>query len=1650
MFALRLVLRKHFAVRKSSREYAPAVLAGVFLLAHSSFAQTLRFVDVTSRARVATPADPNGYGHGVTVADFNGDALPDIYVVSYDADNALFINNGNGTFTDHADQAGVLSGSRLDRGVAAADYDNDGDPDFYVAAGAGHHNLLFVNDGKGSFFDFALEARVRLNNFQGQGVSWGDYDNDGDLDLFLPSFDDPARLFRQEADHTFTEVTEQAGIVHSDHSVQSVFFDFDLDGDLDIFMSRGEGFENRLFVNQGNGTFADEAAVRNVADPEPHGQGLAVADYDGDGDLDIYMSNANGGNRLYRNDAGWFAEIAETAGVHDGGRSLGCMFADFDNDGWPDLYVGNFGRNRIFRNDGHGTFTDETEGAGTDGSNRAYGTSTIDYDADGRLDIFFSNSGQPSKLLHNVGPARHWLKIALTGRQSNRSGVGARIAVTSGGRRQLQQLIAGSSMVSGGSDLAFHFGLGAEAQAERVEVFWPSGARDVLQEVAGDRAISIVEGSYGVPPADTTAPQISEIIVETNGQGNATISWTTDEPATAQVEYGLTERYGTQTAPLTALSLYHTARITGLAGQELYYFRVRSQDAAGNLAISESKTVQAAPIVLPLIVYAVEIQNVSGSGAEIAWRTHGHTTCTVTYGTTTSYGLQLAAFSADGLSHRAKLDRLFSNSGYHFQITARYGQSQSVRSRDYAFKTLVDDAPPLLSNISTEQPAHSSVTIVWDTNEPATSQVEFGRTTNYGRITEVDSSWRTHHEVKLANLEANNLHHFRVLSRDAAGNLATSNDFSFQTLPEPDTNPPQLSNIEARSVSTNRATIVWDTDERSTSRVEYGTNTDYGDASQDNSLSTYHEIELADLAANTTYHFRVQSRDAAGNLAVSGDFNFTTERSGGGSTITVTDDFNRGDIGSAWTLDDRFWEISNGELAHSSQATGSWRYLAVFNRVSNGNGRRITEVSYRWGREVDEIGVREGAMALMLDQDSPHASGYWIWHRYNQVWLWTIVNGEYVGGHDLGHFSGSGDPVAGDVVTVVIREESDANYFDYYINGRYSATASDPAKHFPRSENWYAGVFMRGEGVRNACDDFSVTYVQESANLAPVVSGIRAGEIGSASARIFWTTDVAAETKVEYRLAEDASWLSATPNEMTTSHSLLLDHLLPNRSYRYRIWAGRGTNQSAVSAEYQFVTKPDNGDLANNVELLSFLPLRGEPTLGNVWGYADAGGEYALVCLRQNGLAIVEVTDPRRPRRVASVTSFYGDLKEARTFEHYAVAINEFGAMQIIDLADPRRPELVAMYQESFSGGHNLFISGHYAYVVGTHPPDPKQDDPTGLHIIDLSDPTQPKLAGKREGFYIHDLYVENDTAYVLGYLSHRVHIWDVREKNNIREITSFPYHGPHSVRRSHDKKTLLLTDEGRGQDVQLWDIGDLHNIHQVGRYMTDPQIAPHTIEVVDRLAFIAYFEDMLRIIDHSDPASPVEVGFYDTYPQNPSHGQPNGAHQTAAWGVYPHAPSGNIYLSDMTKGLYVFRYVPPGPAQSDKAAHEGKRWDEESALSDRKELDTQNVETLSLPQHFALSAYPNPFQAGPGTRLRLQMPGAAQIYLSVFDILGRTVKEITAGDFAGGVHEIHWRGENQEGRSVTPGIYIMRLRYHRAGEQTWMQLTQKMVVAPH
>ncbi|MDZ7266854.1 MAG: Ig-like domain-containing protein [candidate division KSB1 bacterium] len=233
--------------------------------------------------------------------------------------------------------------------------------------------------------------------------------------------------------------------------------------------------------------------------------------------------------------------------------------------------------------------------------------------------------------------------------------------------------------------------------------------------------------------------------------------------------------------------------------------------------------------------------------------------------------------------------------------------------------------------------------------------------------------------------------------------------------------------------------------------------------------------------------------------------------SNGMDTLRVVDNFNRSEVGPDWACDPQYWQIVDGELWLTPAAIYEWRYLAVFKPVFNQPGRTITSVSYRWGKNADALGIREGAHALMLDDASASASGYWLWHRnnWNQVWLWIIKNGtwEYYPreGKSVDQEPAHANPVAGDVVTAYIRQEPEAVYFDYYVNNDWDATVEDSTREFPKDNYWYAGVFIHGEQLNNQVDDFTITWVQSDAIPPADVKDLRAIDSTENAVTLQWT-----------------------------------------------------------------------------------------------------------------------------------------------------------------------------------------------------------------------------------------------------------------------------------------------------------------------------------------------------------------------------------------------------------------------------------------------------------------------------------------------------------------------------------------------------------------
>jgi hypothetical protein len=527
-------------------------------------ATRVEFVDVTARAginwaiRSLAPGLRNvldTMGGGGGFLDYNGDGLLDIYLVCYTQTaqpgtklrDALYRNNGDGTFTDVTEQAGLGAAGMQGMGLAVGDYDNDGRPDIYVTGyGA---SRLYHNQGNGTFADVTQKAGVD-NKAWGASAAFFDYDNDGRLDLFAANYlrfdpadastpcnmienrpycaiarfkGTPSRLFRNRGDGTFQDVSEKAGISsQTGKGLGVVALDYNNDGRADIFQAN-DAAANFLFRNQGDGTFKEVALESGVAyDPDGNargGMGVDAADLDGDGYLEIFVANFTGETyALFHNNGDeTFNEVTEEAGL---GRrhplsglvsGFGARFLDFDNDGAQDLFVLNghpfepiqkvfprisFAEPPLLFEGAGKSFRDVTaeHGAPLRRNYAGRGLATGDFDNDGDTDVLLMNVGEPPVLLRNDGGnARHWLGIKLVGTKSNRDGVGAKVTVTAGGARTWKPLLGGTSYCSA-SDTRLLFGLGASERADVVEVRWPSGQVSALKNVRADQYITVREG----------------------------------------------------------------------------------------------------------------------------------------------------------------------------------------------------------------------------------------------------------------------------------------------------------------------------------------------------------------------------------------------------------------------------------------------------------------------------------------------------------------------------------------------------------------------------------------------------------------------------------------------------------------------------------------------------------------------------------------------------------------------------------------------------------------------------------------------------------------------------------------------------------------------------------------------------------------------------------------------------------------------------------------------------------------------------------------------------------------------------------------------------------------------------------------------------
>ena len=499
---------------------------------------------------------PETMGPGVAFIDYDNDGWPDIFLVngtnwpsqpSKHSTPKLYHNNHDGTFTDVTSKAG-LDIELFGMGAAVGDYDNDGFDDLFVTALG--QSRLFHNNGNGTFTDVTQKAGLAGPKEFSTSAAWVDYDKDGKLDLVVANYvqwsietdlyctldgksksyctpesykGTSVRLWHNRGDGTFEDVTQKAGLGDPTSKTLGVaIIDYDNDGWPDLLLSN-DTQPNKLYRNNGNGTFTEKAVVAGVAFSEDGvaraGMGVDAADYDHSGAPSILITKfSNQMISLYHNEGkGLFVDEAPRSDV--GRASLltlgfGCFFFDYDLDGWPDIFIANGHIDsdiervqpnvkyamppHVFRNAGKGNFQEVAISLGKSFNTPRVGRGAAyaDINNDGRPDLLLSTNGGPVYLFLNeaTGPAatNKSLRIKLVGTKSNRDGIGTIVKLTAGGETQTQMLRSGSSYLSA-SELILTFGLAQSAQADMLEIHWPSGQIDKLSNIPAGQTLTITE-----------------------------------------------------------------------------------------------------------------------------------------------------------------------------------------------------------------------------------------------------------------------------------------------------------------------------------------------------------------------------------------------------------------------------------------------------------------------------------------------------------------------------------------------------------------------------------------------------------------------------------------------------------------------------------------------------------------------------------------------------------------------------------------------------------------------------------------------------------------------------------------------------------------------------------------------------------------------------------------------------------------------------------------------------------------------------------------------------------------------------------------------------------------------------------------------------
>lgn len=496
------------AVMRSS--LVKAIVLLLMLAAQSLFAQTFRKVTDQNNPVVSDPGNPGGSYTGAAWIDFNNDGLLDLYSCR----KSIYKNTGGGNFVKVNT---VLNSAVNVLSTSWADYNNDGFIDCYVVSTVSSSSALYKNNGDETFTRITTGAIGDSAYSTGWGCTWGDYNNDGYVDLVIAAANSfgivnhPTRFFHNNGDGTFTKIdSTHFALTLAPYTVPT-FSDYDMDGDMDLFIGSGPAgslardFNYRNLLAETSLPYLKRLDTGILGTDLVDGQNYSFIDYDNDGDLDAYLTNYRFGtpNNLYRNEGnGYYAKMTSAqAGriASDSGSSLSNTWADFDNDGDLDCYVTNDNSftTRYYNNNGDGTFT-RIDSIAVRESGPKYGAVAGDYDNDGDVDLYVSGAVLTKALYENItNNGNKWVNIKCTGVNANRSAIGARVkvkAVINGQPGWQLREVNSQNSFNSMNMLNVHFGLGNATIIDSVVVEWPRGGRQVFTGIAVNTRYNLIEG----------------------------------------------------------------------------------------------------------------------------------------------------------------------------------------------------------------------------------------------------------------------------------------------------------------------------------------------------------------------------------------------------------------------------------------------------------------------------------------------------------------------------------------------------------------------------------------------------------------------------------------------------------------------------------------------------------------------------------------------------------------------------------------------------------------------------------------------------------------------------------------------------------------------------------------------------------------------------------------------------------------------------------------------------------------------------------------------------------------------------------------------------------------------------------------------------